>query len=64
MTATKTQKQAEAEVLAEIERRGLRIEYGSRPNKFVRVYGPGVDVKATRIGYLSVRDLEPAYIEV
>lgn len=61
MTATKTQKQAEAEVLAEIERRGLSIEYGSRPNKYVRITGPGVDVKAPKLSDLDARDLDPTW---
>lgn len=56
---TDRQQRREAEIRELIAQRGLHIEYGSRPHKFVRVYGPGVDVKAPRLDYLEPRDLEP-----
>ncbi|MBN9461155.1 MAG: hypothetical protein J0H00_08000 [Burkholderiales bacterium] len=53
---TVRQQEMEAQLRAEIAQRGLRIE---QHGKAVRVVGVGVDVMASRLTYITVRDLEP-----
>ena len=43
-------------ILAEIQRRGLRLEEYPRS---VRVIGSGVDIRATRLTFLNLDDLKP-----
>jgi len=58
MSKSPRQKRIEAEVLDIIERRKLRLERGPG---YVRVVGPGVDVKVRKLAELDARDLEPAH---
>jgi len=58
MSKSPRQKQREAEVLEEIERRKLLLERGPG---YVRVTGPGVDVMARKLAELDAHDLKPLY---
>lgn len=56
---TNRQAEQERELRELIARRGLRVEGGKSGDKFVRVYGRGVDIRARRLSQIQPEELMP-----